>query len=346
MKNQLFCIAAAACCLTSMASAALKVGDDAPKVRVSSWAQGDGVKEFEGDKVYIVEFWATWCGPCVAVIPHINDLYKKHKEAGLVVVGQNLGEDAATVSKFVKGMVGKMTYNVAVDDKSDGGWMGKNWLTAAGQNGIPCAFVVSKKGKIAYIGHPMSMKESLLEGLLAEPSTKTPGDPPAPAANAAPSAKAIELATRAQAEINAGKLDEAEATIAQLHEALSANLGYIGGLMELDLLLAKQQLDGVLELSKLLCEDYARNPAVLAAISGRLISRPDASAALQAAAERIATPLSANPGATQGYALSALARIAFLKGDKAQAQELQKKALSSLPKTEESAAKATLESYQ
>jgi thiol-disulfide isomerase/thioredoxin len=291
MKNQLFCIAAAACCLTSIASAALKVGDDAPKVRVSSWAQGDGVKEFEGDKVYIVEFWATWCGPCVAVIPHINDLYKKHKAAGLVVVGQNLGEDAATVSKFVKGMAGKMTYNVAVDDKSDGGWMGKNWL-------------------------------------------------------AAPSAKAIELATRAQAEINAGKLDEAEATIAQLHEALSANLGYIGGLMELDLLLAKQQLDDALELSKLLCEDYSRNHAVLAAISGRLISRPDAPAALQAAAERIATPLSANPGATQGYALSALARIAFLKGDKAQAQELQKKALSSLPKTEESAAKATLESYQ
>ena len=50
--------------------------------------------------------------------------------------------------------------------------------------------------------------------------------------------------------------------------------GYIGGLMELDLLLAKKQMDDALELSKLLCEDYARNPTVLAAISGRLISRP------------------------------------------------------------------------
>jgi thiol-disulfide isomerase/thioredoxin len=346
MKKQILCLAAAAFSFISTASAALKVGDNAPKIQVSSWSQGDGVKEFEGDKVYIVEFWATWCGPCVAAIPHINDLYKKHKEAGLVVIGQNLGEDAATISKFVKGMAGKMTYNVAVDDKTDGGWMGKHWLTAAGQSGIPCAFVVSKKGKIAYIGHPMSMKESLLESLLAEPSTKAESGPQAPAVNAAPSAKAIELATRAQAEISAGKLDAAEATIAQLHESLSANFGYIGGLLELDLLLAKKQNDDALELSKLLCEDYAKSPTVLAAVSGHLIARPDASSSLQAAAEKIATPLSANPGEPQGYALSTLARIAFLKGDKAQAQELQKKALPLLPKTEEAAAKAALESYQ
>lgn len=345
MKNHIFCLAAAIG-LVSSASAALKTGDDAPKIKVGSWAQGEGVKELEGDKVYIVEFWATWCGPCVAAIPHLNETYKKHKGEGLVVVGSNLGEDAATVSKFVKGMAGKMTYNVAVDDPSDGGWMAKHWLTAAGQNGIPCAFVVSKKGKIAYIGHPMELKESLLESLLSEPSTKSQSGPQAPAQDAAPSAKASELASRAQAEIRAGKLDAAEATIAQLHEALTPNLGYLGGLMELDLLLAKKQPDDAIELSKLLCEDYAGNPAVIAAVAAHLVSQSDASPALQAAAEKIATPLGSGSGSGQGPALATLARIAFLKGDKPKAVELQTKAIPLIPKAEQAAAKAILESYQ
>jgi thiol-disulfide isomerase/thioredoxin len=346
MKFPVVCLTAVVIGLISKASAALKSGDDAPKVKVGSWAQGEGVKEFEGDKVYIVEFWATWCGPCVAAIPHLNETYKKHKAEGLVVVGSNLGEDAATVSKFVKGMAGKMTYNVAVDDPADGGWMAKHWLTAAGQNGIPCAFVVSKKGKIAFIGHPMELKESLLESLLAEPSSKASTGPQGPAKNVTPSAQAIELANKAQSEIRAGKFDEAESTIARLQEALSENLGYLGGLMELDLLLGKQQPNDALELSRLLVEDYAKNPAVLASVAAHLISQPAPTAPLQAAAEKIATPLADSAGEAQGSALSTLARIAFLKGDKPQAQELQKKALPLLPKTEEPAAKATLESYQ
>lgn len=349
MKTWIPCIAVVAAGLWSApsAKAVLKTGDDAPKIQVSKWAQGEEVKELEGDKVYIVEFWATWCGPCIASIPHINDFHKKYQEKGLVIIGQNLGEDSKTVSDFVQKMSGKMTYRVTVDDKADGGWMGKHWLTAAGQNGIPCAFVVNKKGKLAYIGHPMNIKESLLESLLAEPSTKAAGGSPGAAAEAtAPSAKATELAARAQAEIRAGKLDEAEATIAGLHEALSENFGYIGGLMELDLLLAKKQPGDAVELSKMLCEDYAKKPAVLVAVADRLVSRPDAAAPLQAAAEKIATPLGASAGDAQAPATATLARIAFLKGDKARAVELQTKAVSLTPKSGEAAAKAALEAYQ
>ena len=322
MKNQILSIAVAAVSLiSSVSAAALKAGDTAPKVQVASWAQGSGVKEFEGDKVYIVEFWATWCGPCVQVIPHLNEIYKKNKAKGLVVIGSNVGEDAATVSNFVKSMAGKMTYNVAVDDPKGGGWMNTHWLTAAEQNGIPCAFVVNKKGKIAFIGHPMELKESLLANLLAEPSTKAADSPQAPAADAPPSAKALELSARAQAHIRDGKLSEAESTLGELQGALTGNLGYIGGLLELDLLLAKNQPADAIGLSKLLTEDYAKKPAVLASVAAHLISQPTASSALQAAAEKIATPLSTSGGEAQDSALATLARIALLKGNRTPAVE-------------------------
>lgn len=327
-------------------AAALKVGDPAPKIQPGSWAQGEPVKELEGDKVYIVEFWATWCGPCVAAIPHVNDLYKKHKDQGLVVVGQNLGEDAKTVKDFVKQMGSKMTYRVTVDTPE--GTMGKKWLEAAGQNGIPCAFVVSKKGRIAYIGHPMSMEESMLEKLLAEPSTKAADSTAKTAADAssAPSAKAIELSAKAAELIRAGKLDEAEAAIAELQEQLTDNHRQVGGLLELDLLLARKQTDDAIQLAKLLAEDFSGKPEVVAAVAMHLVAAADAPPALQAEAEKLAKPVSETDGVGRSGAFSALARVAFLRGNKEAAVDFQNKAVSAASPAEAAAAKAALESYK
>src|SRR4051794_35077536 len=147
------------------AAATLKIGDPAPKLQVSLWVQGDPVKEFERDKAYIVEFWATWCGPCRVSIPHLNEIHQKYKDKGLVVIGQDVSErDQSLVAPFVKQMGDKMTYRVALDNDDK---MNETWMEAAGQNGIPTAFVVDKKGMLAWIGHPMSMKESMLEQVLA-----------------------------------------------------------------------------------------------------------------------------------------------------------------------------------
>jgi thiol-disulfide isomerase/thioredoxin len=148
------------------AAATLKIGDPAPKLQVSQWVQGDPVKEFERDKAYIVEFWATWCGPCRESIPHLNEIHKKYKDKGLVVIGQNVSErDQKLVAPFVKKMGDQMTYRVALDTKDDK--MNETWMDASGQEGIPTAFVVDKKGILAWIGHPMTMKETMLEEVLA-----------------------------------------------------------------------------------------------------------------------------------------------------------------------------------
>jgi thiol-disulfide isomerase/thioredoxin len=153
-----------------LAAATLKAGDPAPKLETGKWVQGEPVKDFQKGKAYIVEFWATWCPPCRASIPHLNETYLKFKDKGLVVIGQDCWEkDESLVAPFVEKMGDKMTYRVALDDKTSNkkGQMAITWMEAAGRNGIPSAFLVDTKGKIAWIGHPMALKEDVIEEVLA-----------------------------------------------------------------------------------------------------------------------------------------------------------------------------------
>ena len=87
-----------------------------------------------------------------------------------MVIGQNVSEQDQTVVKpFVTRMGRKMTYPVALDNvtESSKGSMLECWLNAAGQNGIPCAFLVGKDGKLAWIGSPSELTEKMIEDVLA-----------------------------------------------------------------------------------------------------------------------------------------------------------------------------------
>jgi gluconolactonase len=70
----------------------LRAGDAAPKVGYVEWLKGEPIDLNDRKHAYLLEFWATWCGPCVQQIPHLNDLQKKFESRGLVVVGMNSGD--------------------------------------------------------------------------------------------------------------------------------------------------------------------------------------------------------------------------------------------------------------
>lgn len=148
----------------------LKIGDRPPPLRIGGWVQGDPIKEFEAGKTYVVEFWATWCPPCREAIPHLNELQKKYADKGLVVVGQSVWqEDDRAVTAFVKRMGDKMAYRVALDDKSDEskGAMASLWLESSGSQGIPQTFLIDPSGRIAWIGHPFRLDDSLIEEVIS-----------------------------------------------------------------------------------------------------------------------------------------------------------------------------------
>lgn len=142
------------------------IGADAPEFKPTEWVQGEPVTAFEKGKVYIIECWATWCGPCVAQIPHLNGLHKKYADKGLVVIGTNVWDkDKANVEAFLKKKGDAMSYRVAFDDQKTG-LVTRDWLKAAGVRGIPHAFVV-RDGKIIFAGHPAGLSEKVVEAMLA-----------------------------------------------------------------------------------------------------------------------------------------------------------------------------------
>lgn len=150
---------------STMAQKTLKIGDAAPEIKAAKWFKGAPVTSFEKGKIYVVEFWATWCGPCKASIPHITKLAHKYK-GEIIFIGMDASEKAAPlkeniklVDKFMLGMGEQMDYNVALDTEDK--YMEKKWLSAAAQLSIPVAFIVDKNAKIAWIGHPMYMEEIL-----------------------------------------------------------------------------------------------------------------------------------------------------------------------------------------
>ena len=146
---------------------ALLIGDDAPAISVDHWVKGGPIENFNDGQVYVMEFWATWCGPCLYSMPHLSELQDEYGES-VKIIGVSSEKELQTVTDFlaetskIDGAVNddRMRYTVAVDpDRSTS----DAYMKAAGQNGIPTAFIIDGNGKVAWIGHPMSMDEPLSE---------------------------------------------------------------------------------------------------------------------------------------------------------------------------------------
>ena len=90
-------------------------------------------------KVVLLDFWATWCGPCKESIPHLIQLYKNYRESGFELVGMNVDKgDGEAVRRFVTSMDIPYPVVVAPEDV----------VRSYRVTGIPVTFLIDKKGKI------------------------------------------------------------------------------------------------------------------------------------------------------------------------------------------------------
>jgi thiol-disulfide isomerase/thioredoxin len=139
-------------------SSQLSIGDPAPPLGYGSVIKGQPVRAFGANRVTVVEFWATWCKPCIEIMPHLSGLWRKYGDRVDFVSVNVMENEPAKVPSFVAKMGDKLAYPVVADKLDKGkGFMQARWLEAAKQNAIPVAFIVGQDNRIAWIGNPSSL---------------------------------------------------------------------------------------------------------------------------------------------------------------------------------------------
>ncbi len=157
MKHVIFAVAFM---LSLNAGAQLRTGDIAPEIALPN--VNDSIvklSSFKG-KVVLIDFWASWCGPCRVANPGIVKLYEKYKDKGLEVFSVSIDQKKVGWTKAIA--ADKIPYT-QVNDKD--GWDAKT-ATAYGVNAIPATFLVNKKGVIYSVDPTKQELEDQLQDLL------------------------------------------------------------------------------------------------------------------------------------------------------------------------------------
>ena len=313
---------------------ALSVGDKAPATRPKTQIKGEAVKSFEKGKIYIFECWATWCPPCVASIPHLNELNQKMGPKGVVITGVNVWdgeknpEAAKKVKDFVKAQDDKMSYAVAIG----GDKFLRDWLEAAKVDGIPHAFVINGDGVIVWMGHPMQLNEKLLGDLLTGTAAPEPDK------------------NKSEKKTKDGTVkDETSSTLEKLGEALNKKNWDLAEKILPEALLTlnardqanlKESVESIIALgrgdpSKInamyekSAQDHSDNAEVQNEIAWDLLTNPRFGKNINLTlAEKCAVRAVALTKEEEADKLDTLARVRWLQGRKEEAIKLQEKAVS------------------
>ncbi|HZR18632.1 MAG TPA: TlpA disulfide reductase family protein [Verrucomicrobiae bacterium] len=138
-------------------------GKPMPPLSLTGWINGEVKPADMKGKVVVVDFYATWCGPCMAAIPHNNEMLQKYKDKGLVIVGvctSNRGQEKMPQTVSERGI----QYPTARDPQLRS-------QTAFAAHYYPTYAIIDRKGLVRVIGLKTHHVEEVVQKLLNEPAT-------------------------------------------------------------------------------------------------------------------------------------------------------------------------------
>jgi peroxiredoxin len=135
-------LGAALLAAAGLASAATAVGANAPDFTLKTLGGPNMRLQEQRGKVVLVNFWATWCGPCRKEIPHLNRIADKYKSSGLVLMGVNVDDDVRNASDVATKL--KVSFPVLLDTD-------KRVSKLYDLNSMPSTMVIDRSGRVRYL---------------------------------------------------------------------------------------------------------------------------------------------------------------------------------------------------
>jgi thiol-disulfide isomerase/thioredoxin len=130
------------------------------------------ISDYRG-KVVVLDFWASWCGPCMKAMPHLQDVATKYKDQGVVVLGSSTRDDRKNFEKWIKANGSKYPDIIWAHDPADKG-PDRASRALYGVKGIPTQFVIGRDGKIAAVTVGYLPGEVLVDAALAKAGIEVP----------------------------------------------------------------------------------------------------------------------------------------------------------------------------
>ena len=125
----------------------------------TEWVSGQAPKAWKQGELTVIECWATWCGPCRAAMPHMEELHQALKDKQIRMIGVNVSDkkSAEEIKAFLAAQPVPPTYDMAIDREN-------KVAKVVPFSGIPFAFAV-REGKVVWQGHPARLTKETLEAL-------------------------------------------------------------------------------------------------------------------------------------------------------------------------------------
>lgn len=166
---------AAVCFLTTVVASSsvgaaapdqLLIGDRPPPLGdKATWIRGSPVDQFELGRVYVLDYWATWCGPCIANIPHLNELSSKYKDQNTTIIGIAVQPSEASMSPRDYALQEKSHFGYAVAEEVNG-LVEQSFIIPTGHSGLPFAQIIDRSGRLAWMGHPSDGMDKALDEIV------------------------------------------------------------------------------------------------------------------------------------------------------------------------------------
>ncbi len=161
MKVKFFILLTIIINLTTFGQSNIKISEKAPPISVSDWIANIPKDKILTNKFIVLEFWATWCGPCIAAVPHMDSLQSKFKEPNIYFISIT-DESKEKVERILK----RIPFNsIVVSDQSKQTQV----LFGDGKKGLeafPLTVLIDKKGIVCWIGDPQELTESIMNEFL------------------------------------------------------------------------------------------------------------------------------------------------------------------------------------